>query len=117
MRRPSARSYSTWLRCCSPDKHAAQFARTHRLRRKLSEPRNAGHRTEASFCSQRMTSDADSESISAISNMCPQTHGQIKKSQRKIAKNQLFYRLNRVSRQKLDSAVFRFEVRDRTRDG
>src|SRR6266852_8281201 len=51
----------------------------HRLRRKLSEPRNAGHRTAASLCSQRMTSDADSESICSMSNMCPQTHGHIKK--------------------------------------
>src|SRR5882762_9628793 len=80
MRRPSARSYSTWLRCCSPDKQAAQFARTHRLRRKLSEPRNAGHRTAASLCSQRMTSEGDSESIRFIRSMCPQTHAHVKKT-------------------------------------
>src|ERR1700757_2778437 len=53
----------------------------HRLRRKLSEPRNAGHKTAASLCSQRMTSDANSESICSMPNMCPQTHGHIKKMQ------------------------------------
>jgi hypothetical protein len=38
-----------------------------------------------------MTSDADSESICLMSDMCPQTHGHIKKNTaRKTARNPLF---------------------------
>ena len=65
---------------------------THRLRRKLSEPRNAGHSTAASLCSQRMTSDADSESICSMPNKCPQTHGHIDKMQREKSQETRYFK-------------------------
>ena len=50
-RRPFTRPYSTPLRCCSPDRHAWQFARTQGARRRLSEPRSAGKASPA-WCSR-----------------------------------------------------------------
>src|SRR5215467_646165 len=59
-RRPFARPYRIQLVCCSPDRHAWQFARIHGARRKLSEPRIAGKASAAWLSNQRLTSTSDS---------------------------------------------------------
>src|SRR5882724_1300374 len=46
----------------------------HRLRRKLSEPRNAGHRPAASLSIQRRTSTGNSGLTRIIPEMCRTTH-------------------------------------------
>jgi len=71
--RPLCRPYRTWLGCCSPDKHAGQFAWMQDCGRKLSEPSTAGHISAASLCIQRMTSSGDSDFVRIIS-MCVTQH-------------------------------------------
>src|SRR5882762_6803880 len=70
-RRPLCRPYRTWLGCCSPDKQARQFSCPHRLRRKLSEPRIAGHKPAASLWIQRTTSAGDSVVARIIADAVP----------------------------------------------
>src|SRR5688572_10154817 len=87
MRRPCSRPYRTWLGCCSPDRQAGQFSRTHGLRRKLSEPRTAGQSPAASLCSQRTTSDGDSNRASFMSSCAIyHTYSQEKSSAKTLQK-------------------------------
>src|SRR5262245_24120764 len=53
---------------------ARQFSRTHGLRRKLKEPNSAGQSSAASLCSQRTTSDDDSNRVSLMPTVCLTPH-------------------------------------------
>src|ERR1700730_4522494 len=59
---------------------AGQFSRTQGLRRKLSEPSSAGQSPVASLCSQRTTSQDDSNRVSFISFVCRNTHVRVNKN-------------------------------------
>src|SRR5213079_3485110 len=75
-----SRPYRTKLGCCSPDLQAGQFSRTQGLRRKLSEPSSAGQSPAASLCSQRTTSDDDSNLAFFISFVCSIPHVRVNKN-------------------------------------
>src|SRR5437763_15937595 len=97
-----SRPYRTKLGRRSPDLQAGQFSRTQGLRRKLSEPSSAGQSPAASLCSQRTTSDDDSNLAFFISFVCPIPHVRVNKNlQQNTRTNRHSSVLICISRQKL----------------
>ena len=59
----------------------------HGARRKLSEPKIAGQRLDASLCSQLTTSEGDSSLLDLIVRVCDDSHVRVKR--KKLQKNGL----------------------------